>query len=81
MFFILLLLLLFFKEGNFYYVDFFGYLSEFVINLKNFLGKLCSIKLWEFFFGVRVGVAYVIEFRGLKEIYINFSGEFFYREM
>lgn len=52
LFFILLLLLLFFKEGNFYYVDFFGYLSEFVINLKNFLGKLCSIKLWEFFFGV-----------------------------
>lgn len=52
LFFISLLLLLFFKEGNFYYVDFFGYLSEFVINLKNFLGKLCSIKLWEFFFGV-----------------------------
>lgn len=52
-----------------------------MINSKNFSGKSCSIKSWEFFFGVRAGAAHVIELRGLKEIHINFSGEFFYREM
>ena len=75
------LLLLLFKEGNFYHVDSSGYLSELVNNSKNFSGKSCSIKSWEFFFGVRAGAAHVIELRGLKEIHINFSGEFFYREM